>query len=202
MLNDNRDGAHSSHLDANIFFSYQNSASVLAVSLDDLGDIGKPVGPAVTTIPIALQNEPNVTLDVGDIKVLPSSIIIAANRRIAPPFAHIDAIGLAEEIGDGDRSLGGDTLVLMRHDPHGMAVQGHVELGCYQPRELLPLVQRTATYGGAREDEVLVSCHGANGRYGGARLVSVNQIPGVGPVAQVRRAWSAETAYMGMAWVV
>ena len=190
-----------SHLDKNIFFSYQNSASVLAVPFDDLGAIGQPLGSAVMTLPVALQTEPEDKLDVGDIKALPSGILIAANRRIAPPFAHIDTIGLNGKIGNRDQSLGGDTLAIMRHDAGGLSIQGHVELGCYQPRELLPLVQRTAGFGGSEEEEILVSCHGGNSRYGGARLVSIEQVSGVGSVAQVRRAWSADTAYMGMAWI-
>lgn len=172
-------------IDRNIFFTYQNSAAILPVPFSPVNHLLPQWHAAANTLPRTLRAEAGGQ-DVGDIKILSSGTVVAANRRIAPPFPTISS-----EV----HGVGGDTLVLMEHGDGALHVRGHVEIGCWQPRELLPLplVQKGL-------EQVLVTCHGAEGKGGGVRLVEVIDQRGT-KQGRVSRAWETSASVMGVSWV-
>ena len=173
------------HRRENLYLTYQNSAAILSVPFHS--SLGDPSYPSVSTLPPSLSSLDG-KMDASDIHVLPSGLIVTLNRQISPPFPSL-------QLGELSRApLGGDTLAMFTpHEGGGLVSQGHVELGCYQPREILDV-----SVDGA--EAVMITCVGGNGQHPGVRRVEFgrDELEGL-PLGRVTHFWETDSAVMGIA---
>ncbi|WVQ83802.1 hypothetical protein IAT38_005946 [Cryptococcus sp. DSM 104549] len=137
-----------------LFLSFQTSSSVASILLDPSGIILDPPSSSSSTLPSGLRQSPSFAL--SDIHLLSRTTLLTLNRRVLPPYPP----------PSHPASIGGDTLAPFHFGPAELELhaRGHIELGCWQPREIVRLG------GGKRGGGMVgVSCVGAEGD--GAGLV-------------------------------
>ena len=125
---------------------------------------------SISSLPLSLQHEIALSHDATDIHVMPSGIIVILNRRLTKGYAPLTKTADLLASKEPGLRLGGDTLAMFSTDKDGqLVVEGHVELGCYQPREIFDISV------GKDSEAVLISCGGRDGKYGGMRRVAFSR---------------------------
>ena len=172
-----------------LYLSFQETASIMAVPFRS-STFQPPRHGAISTLPTRAH-------DATDIRLMPSGMVIVLNRGLTSKYAPLAKTADLLASSEPGVGLGGDTIAIFSSGKDGqLVVEGHVELGCYQLREILDIsVSKEA-------EAVLVSCNGRDGKHGGSRKVAFSRAGSRhrGDVyGSVVAAWDTGISFMGIA---
>lgn len=168
--------------------SFQQSSTVIPFPLTPEGLIARP--PAASsqsslTLAARLHHRTKEQIErtfASSDVLLHGRTLLVANRQVIGPYSPL-ADGLS-----GDSPVGGDTLAVFHavrtgkgdKQSTGLNLIGHIELGCWQPREM-------AILAGPERDFVAVTCNGAKGAGGGVVILDPLYVPSGDLEAEARK---------------
>lgn len=134
--------------------AFQTSSTIASIPIHPGGVLLNPIEPSASTLPSFFRYSSS-SFALSDIHLVGSTVYVL-NRLVVPPFG-----------GEGD------TIALFTLQDGALREKGHIQLPCYQPREIAELGK--GRWG--------ITCVGGDGKGGGVVVIKEGKVerywPGV-----------------------